>query len=81
MKTVVPNYYDKFSCIASACKHSCCKGWEIDIDEETYSLYKCFDGEIGDRLKRCISLDDTPHFVLEEDERCPFLNEKGLCDI
>lgn len=81
MKTVVPNYYDKFSCIASACKHSCCKGWEIDIDEETYDLYKSFDGEIGDRLMHCISSDNTPHFVLEEDERCPFLNENGLCDI
>ncbi len=81
MKTIVPNYYDKFSCIASACKHSCCKGWEIDIDEETYGFYKTFDGETGERLRRCISSDDTPHFILEEDERCPFLNENGLCDI
>ncbi len=81
MKTIVPNYYDKFYCIASECKHSCCKGWEIDIDEETYELYKTFDGEIGERLKHSISFDETPHFILESDERCPFLNENGLCDI
>jgi len=81
MKTVVPNYYEKFSCIASACKHSCCKGWEIDIDEESYELYKTFDGEIGERLNRCISSDETLHFILEEDERCPFLNKDGLCDL
>ena len=30
----VPEYYEKFSCIASRCKDSCCAGWEIDIDEE-----------------------------------------------
>lgn len=81
MKTVVPNYYDKFYCIASECKHSCCKGWEIDIDEETYELYKTLDGEIGERLKRSISTDETPHFILGSEERCPFLNENGLCDI
>lgn len=81
MKTVVPNYYDKFYCIASECKHSCCKGWEIDIDDDTYELYKTFGGEIGERLKRCISSDETPHFILDSEECCPFLNEKGLCDI
>lgn len=81
MKTIVPNYYDKFLCTASECKHSCCKGWEIDIDAQTHDFYKTLDGEIGERLKRSISTDETPQFVLGEDERCPFLNEKGLCDI
>ena len=35
---VYPNYYDKFKCIANRCKHSCCIGWEIDIDEDTMEL-------------------------------------------
>ena len=34
----VPNYYDKFKCIADRCKHSCCIGWEIDIDDDTMEL-------------------------------------------
>ncbi len=81
MKLMAPEYYNKFVCTASACKHSCCKGWEIDIDEDTYAFYKTVGGELGERLHRCISSDETPHFVLEEDERCPFLNCDGLCDI
>jgi len=40
MKEIFPNYYDKFTCIAGACKHNCCIGWEIDIDESTMELYE-----------------------------------------
>ena len=32
MKIIAPNYYPAFRCIADKCRHSCCIGWEIDID-------------------------------------------------
>jgi len=38
MVDVFPNYYDKFICIADKCKHSCCIGRKIDIDEDTMEL-------------------------------------------
>ncbi|MBQ3499494.1 MAG: flagellin lysine-N-methylase [Clostridia bacterium] len=82
MKFIVPGYYKNFSCIASSCRHSCCIGWEIDIDADTYSYYGTIDGELGDRLKKNIAVSGgQPHFILDENERCPFLNENGLCDI
>lgn len=82
MKFIVPGYYKSFSCIASACRHSCCVGWEIDIDADTYSYYGTIGGELGDRLKKNIAVSDgQPHFILDENERCPFLNKNGLCDI
>ena len=80
MKTVVPGYYKKFKCIADKCTHSCCIGWEIDIDEETMHKYKLLQGDMGERIRANIE-GEVPHFVLDRDERCPFLNEKGLCDI
>ena len=43
MKLYAPRYYLQFKCIADACRHSCCVGWEIDVDGETmkkYSLLK-----------------------------------------
>lgn len=77
---VRPDYYDKFRCIASACRHSCCVGWEIDIDEDTAELYASVPGRIGGELKEHISHEPTDHFVLAgEDERCPFLRKDGLC--
>lgn len=72
-----------FHCIASRCAHTCCAGWEIDIDDETYELYRGIPGEFGDKIRAAIVTDDdgTHHFMLTNDERCPFLNERNLCDI
>lgn len=82
MKVFSPQYYYKFSCIADRCKHNCCIGWEIDIDYETLKKYKKNNSEFKERLKSNISYDDeTPHFILSENERCPFLNKNNLCDI
>ena len=82
MKLFAPDYYKDFNCIAGKCRHSCCVGWEIDIDNETFEYYRSVSGEFGKRLRNGISTDgDAPHFVLSTDERCPFLNENNLCDI
>lgn len=78
---IYPDYYNDLKCIASKCRHNCCIGWEIDIDDSTLELYQNVDGEFGQRLKDNIELSDTPHFALSNNERCPFLNNKNLCDI
>ena len=82
MKTWVPAYYLKFQCIAGRCRHNCCIGWEIDIDEETYAGYRKVGGEFGEKLRAGIdTAGETPCFRLGADERCAFLNGQGLCDI
>lgn len=82
MKTCVPNYYSKFACKAGECSRSCCIGWEIDIDDEALALYERVSGAFGERLKNSIAKEDgCAHFCLDEDERCPFLDENNLCDI
>ncbi len=81
MKLIAPDYYKNFTCIADRCRHNCCIGWEIDIDSDTYELYKNIPGKFGDRLREGISWGDVPCFKLGDGERCVFLNERGLCDI
>ncbi len=83
MITVVPDYYKNFRCTANKCLHSCCIGWEIDIDEDTLAFYKTVEGQLGRRLGENIitEADGTSHFCLAENDRCPFLNDKNLCDI
>ncbi len=83
MKIYAPDYYNEFSCIADKCKHSCCIGWEIDIDDYTFELYNGIDGELGKKLSQnIVTNEDNVHsFKLCEGERCPFLNEKGLCEL
>lgn len=76
-----PDYYNEFQCIASKCRHNCCIGWEIDIDEDTLTRYENTNDEFSHRFSENISYEDVPHFILGENERCPFLNNKNLCDI
>lgn len=76
----VPYYYKEFRCIADKCKDSCCIGWEIDIDEDTYDYYNSISGDFGKRLKENMKSGEENCFRLKQG-RCPFLNQKNLCDI
>ena len=81
MNLYVPDYYPAFHCVASKCRHTCCAGWEIDIDEEALARYATLGGDFGRRVERSISREGEPHFILTEDERCPLLNQDNLCDL
>ena len=60
MIRVVPDFYPEFHCIASACRHSCCVGWEVDVDPETLARYRQVPGAFGSRLADQIDGQDTP---------------------
>ena len=79
MLHVKPDFYDNFTCIADKCRHSCCLGWEIDIDDDSLRRFMAVEGEFGEYMRRNIELEPSPHFVLGKDERCPFLRGDGLC--
>ena len=81
MQYVFPNYYKKFKCINKKCRHNCCIGWEIDIDDDALKLYDSASGDMGTRFKESISREGVPHFILSDGERCPFLNKDNLCDL
>ena len=81
MKLYAPGYYKNFKCIADRCEHSCCIGWEIDIDEVTLEKYKKQKHGYAITVLESISMDETPHFILGKGERCPHLDERGLCRI
>ena len=84
-----PSYYDKFHCIADKCEDTCCAGWEIDIDDESYEFYMKVGGEFGERLKNSIKEYESDEedvyeqhgFILKGKKRCPFLDENNLCDL
>lgn len=81
MKYVTPHFFKDFKCKGGSCRHNCCIGWEIDIDSETLELYRSTESSLRRRFENCISSDDEPHFILDKNERCPFLNKDNLCDI
>ena len=82
MKIFAPDYYKDFKCIAGLCKHSCCIGWEIDIDDDTFHYYESIDTAFGKYLRDNITNQDGYNcFKLKDNGRCPFLNSGNLCDI
>lgn len=32
--------YDKFRCTADKCKFTCCEGWDISVDDNTYNNWE-----------------------------------------
>lgn len=81
MKLYAPKYYKEFRCIADKCRHSCCIGWEIDIDSETMEKYAEISHAYGKTVIKSIDTTGVSHFRLCAGEKCPHLNEKGLCNI
>ena len=81
MKLFAPAYYKRFTCIADKCRHSCCIGWEIDVDTDTLQIYAGMIEGYGQKIQESIDITETPHFRLAANERCPHLNERGLCNI
>ena len=82
MLKVYPDYYKDFCCIADKCRHNCCIGWEIDIDDHTAQYYKEAENVLSVQLKNRIDASTKPaHFILDENERCPFLSNNNLCNI
>ena len=78
---VRPDFYDDFACIASRCRHSCCVGWEIDIDSDALARWETIGGALGEKMRRSIAREPAPHFVLTKGERCPLLRADGLCEL
>ena len=82
---LVPPYYREFKCKAGDCRDSCCIGWELDIDESSYQRYLGEAGPFGERLRA--HMEDIRedgevfHTFRRDGQRCPFLNERNLCDI
>ncbi len=82
MRSITPDFYDKFNCKAGDCNHSCCKGWEIDIDEDSYTYYCSINSAFGEKIRANTFTDEEgAHFKLTANDRCPFLQKDGLCEM
>lgn len=80
MKEFVLNYYGEFKCIAEKCKHTCCAGWNVKIDEQSLKAYGSEKSEFAPILKRGINFKKSK-FKLNKLKRCAFLNDGNLCEI
>jgi len=81
MKLIKPTYFDTFRCIAGDCPDSCCKEWDVLVDEDNATLYRALPGALGDRLRQVLKDEDGETYMTIENRRCPMWRSDGLCRI
>ena len=81
MDVTKPAYYDDFHCIAGRCPDSCCKQWDVDVDEASAAYYRALPGPLGDRLRQVLRDTDEGTVMTIENGLCPMWREDGLCRI
>lgn len=80
MKLFRLEFVDVFECIAGKCTCTCCSGWNVVVDCETYNNRKA----LFENIENGCFFDDEAgnHYIKMKDGGiCPFLDEKGLCKI
>lgn len=86
IKVKSPEYFKNFKCIGGECEDSCCIGWDIDVDKNTFFQYE----DLNDNLFKdsifinedCVSDEvDYAKIKLNNLKKCPFLKECGYCKI
>jgi len=90
IQVLKPTYYDKFHCIGGACEMNCCdRDWGIYVDKKTYLKYRdikqpeikgMVDGYIK-REREGATIYRYARITQDENRRCPFHMEDGLCII
>lgn len=70
-----PAYVSKFVCDGSACKATCCKDWQIEIDFKAANRYRDIDSNIADFK--------NGHYFINFNKKnsCPFLTDNSLCGL
>ena len=67
MKILEPDYASSFRCLAGACPDTCCKDWEIILDEDTLARYQELPGAFGDEVRAALTQDAEQGILTYED--------------
>ena len=82
MNYLTVDLYHDFTCIADACPNTCCAGWAIRIDNETYEKMLSNEDKLGIPTDDWIAREDGKCIVkLNRSGQCPLLNENNLCKV
>ncbi|MCY9591684.1 hypothetical protein PC41400_02720 [Paenibacillus chitinolyticus] len=89
--TLIPEYMKKFQCIGGDCEDTCCAGWTVSIDKQTYKKYqKATDPELKTKLNSFIKRNKNTatksdryyaSIIMGKDKHCPMLTEEKWCSV
>lgn len=86
-KQLQPRYVSGFRCIGPDCEDTCCSGWRVAIDQETYEMHQeCFYSDLRSAFNQLVTIETekpTPNayaWLNPSDSGCAFLLDR-LCSI
>ena len=87
----VPDYYENFQCLGPDCEDSCCIGWRVTIDRDTWQRYQsCRHESLVPLMRSAVipvaeknqrSARNYASVTMQADGSCPFLQRDRLCMI
>lgn len=78
----ISDLYEKYHCLAGECPTSCCKGWVLPVDDETFERYKNLPGSYGRHVRSHIGKhikNPDIKIIKRQFGRCPFWNSDKTC--
>lgn len=83
MITREPVFYQDFRCLGGDCPLTCCRDWEIVLDEDALADYQTAPEPLRQTIAANLVTDDEGNvcFRLRDDGLCALLDGDGLCPI
>ena len=81
MKHAQFDYVNQFHCLAGDCPDTCCKDWQIILDEDALARYRAMPGPLGEQVRAALVTENGETRFREEGGRCVLLRDDGLCPI
>ncbi|MFJ7932834.1 flagellin lysine-N-methylase [Sporosarcina sp. NPDC096371] len=86
---ILPEYMNQFQCIGSACEDTCCAGWKVMVDKDTFNKYRSTKHpEMKPLLKENVTRNRSAgsngayaKIKMDEVGSCTLLDEDRLCTI
>lgn len=81
MKHAQFDYVNQFHCLAGDCPDTCCKDWQIILDEDALARYRAMPGPLGEQVRAALVTENGETRFREEGGCCVLLRDDGLCPI
>jgi lysine-N-methylase len=86
---LIPEYMTTFACIGGDCEDTCCVGFRVELDRQTYEHYQNLkDDDLQADIESFVRPMDEQqtekrygYIETQDDGRCSFLNERNLCKL
>ena len=75
------SFFKQFSCKIKDCPNTCCRGWRVIFDEETYKRYLAEPGKNGIRLRSSIKKINGEVYFRASLKQCTFYEKEGTCNL